>query len=187
MAIRKTSIHLPVEGRILVIRGLRVLLDEDLAALYGVSVKRLNEQVLRNKERFPKDFRFQLSSSENMALRSQSATSKKGRGGRRYAPFAFTEHGAIMAASVLNSPQAVEMSVFIVRAFVRLREMLATNAQLAAKLVELEGKLGNHDDAIRQIVAAIKTLMKPPTNPSRRIGFQSEVPGSKTLKAGAGR
>jgi hypothetical protein len=120
-----------VESRILSLRHQRVILDADLAELYGVPVKRLNEQVKRNQERFPSDFMFQLNSKEHDCLRSQFATSNKSRGGRRYAPHAFTEHGAIMAATVLNSKRAVQMSVFVVRAFVRLREMLATSRRLA--------------------------------------------------------
>jgi hypothetical protein len=122
-----------VESRILILRRLRVILDIDIAQLYGVPVKRLNEQVKRNPERFPSDFMFQLTGKEHDALRSQIATSKKSRGGRRYTPYAFTEHGAVMAATVLNSERAVQMSVFVVRAFVRLREMLATNRRLAGK------------------------------------------------------
>src|SRR5207244_3980624 len=114
-------------------------------------VKRLNEQVDRNRERFPSDFMFQLTAKEAEALRSQIATSKMGRGGRRYLPYAFTEHGAIMAASVLNSERAVEMSVFVVRAFVRLREILTSNRQLASKIDELERRLETHDTTIQEI------------------------------------
>src|SRR6266404_5281020 len=127
MSKSQTALALPVESRILVLRHQKVILDTDLAELYGVPVKRLNEQIKRNQERFPSDFMFQLNPEEQASLRSQSATSNQGRGGRRYAPYAFTEHGAIMAATVLNSERAVEMSVFVVRAFVRLREMLAAN------------------------------------------------------------
>src|SRR5262245_20664095 len=119
MTKRNAIVRPSVEGRILFIRGHKVLLDSDLAELYGVSVKRLNQQVKRNPERFPADFMFRLTASEFEALRLQNATSKKTRGGRRYLPFVFSEHGAIMAASVLNSRRAVEMSVFVVRAFVR--------------------------------------------------------------------
>src|SRR5256885_581677 len=134
----KTAIiQKPIERRILFFRGVRVLLDNDLAELYGVTAKRLNEQVKRNAERFPKDFMFRLSAAEYETLRSQTATSKKRRGGRRYLPFAFTEHGTIMAASVLNSERAIEMSLFVVRAFVRLREMLSSHRELAIKLSEL--------------------------------------------------
>src|ERR1700758_797353 len=123
----KTSLAVSVESRILVLREQKVILDSDLSELYGVPVKRLNEQVKRNRERFPADFMFQVNAEELESLRSQNATSKPSRGGRRYAPYAFTEHGAIMAATVLNSERAVEMSVFVVRAFVRLRGMLARN------------------------------------------------------------
>jgi ORF6N domain len=131
-------IRRPVESRILFMRSRKVLLDSDLAELYQVTVKRLNQQVKRNVERFPEDFMFRLTPGENKVLRSQIATSNRGRGGRRYLPFVFTEHGAIMAASVLNSPRAVEMSIFVVRAFVRLNEMLASNRELATKVMELD-------------------------------------------------
>jgi hypothetical protein len=163
----------PVENRILVLRRRKVLLDSDLAELYRVTVKRLNEQVKRNAARFPEDFMFRLTPAENRLLRSQTATSNDGRGGRRYPPFAFTEHGAIMAASVLNSPRAVEMSVFVVRAFVRLNEMLASNRELAAKVMELNRRLDSQDAAIHSIVAAIQRLMKPPAKRIPRIGFRS--------------
>jgi ORF6N domain len=156
----------------MILRHKRVILDRDLAELYGVSVKRLNQQVKRNQERFPSDFMFRLNVQENKGLRLQFATSKKGRGGSRYAPHAFTEHGAIMAATVLNSERAVQMSVFVVRAFVRLREMLATNRRLAGKIFELENRLDTHDSTIQDLIEAIKELMTP-EEPSRvRIGFQ---------------
>ena len=171
-------LSVPVESRILIVRRQRVILDSDLAELYGVTVKRLNQQVNRNQERFPADFMFQLTSAEDKALRLQIATSKKGRGGRRYLPYAFTEHGAIMAATVLNSPQAVEMSVFVVRAFVRMREMLAKNRQLAAKINELDRRLETHDTTIQDIIEAIKELMVPERPSKRKIGFQ--LPPGKT-------
>jgi len=175
-----------VESRILTIRGQRVILDRDLAALYEVPVKRLNEQVKRNRERFPEDFVFRLTGKEFQVLRSQNATSSLGHGGRRYAPYVFTEHGAIMAASVLNFPRAIEMSVFVVRAFVRLREVLGTNKELAVKIAELERRLETHDTAIRGIIAAIKQLMQPATRPQRKIGFQSDLlPRPRALKAKA--
>jgi hypothetical protein len=164
-----------ISRAILVLRGQRVLLDSDLAALYGVSTKRFNEQVRRNRERFPKDFMFQLTAQEADALRSQIATSKTGRGGRRYLPYAFTEHGAIMAASVLNSPRAIEMSVFVVRAFVQLREMLTSNSALARKLDELERKYQHHDEAIAAILSAIRELMNPPAPKRRGIGFTADL------------
>ena len=171
-------LSVPVESRILIVRRQRVILDSDLAELYGVTVKRLNQQVNRNQERFPADFMFQLTSTEDKALRLQIATSKKGRGGRRYLPYAFTEHGAIMAATVLNSPRAVEMSVFVVRAFVRMREMLAKNRQLAAKINELDRRLETHDTTIQDIIEAIKELMVPERPSKRKIGFQ--LPPGKT-------
>ena len=141
-----------IQQIILLIRGEKVILDADLAALYGVETRRLNEQVIRNLHRFPDDFMFQLTRQELRALISQFAISNGGRGGRTKLPYAFTEHGAIMAASVLNTPRAVEMSVFVVRAFVRLRNFLATHKELAEKLAELERKLESHDE---QIVAII--------------------------------
>src|SRR6266567_4711374 len=162
-----------VESRILVLRGHRVILDADLAELYGVEVKRLNQQVKRNIDRFPGDFVLQLSSAQYESLRLQIATSKEGRGGRRYLPYAFTEHGAIMAATVLNSKRAIEMSIFVVRAFVRMREALAANQQVVAKLTELECRLENHDGTIQELVAAIRELMLPPPPNRRRIGFQT--------------
>ena len=143
-----------------------------MAALYGVPVKRLNQQVNRNRERFPADFTFQLTAKEHDALRLQNATSNKHRGGRRYAPYAFTEHGAIMAAAVLNSEKAVEMSIFVVRAFVRLREMLSANRRLAAKIEELDRKLESHDTAIIDLMEAIKELIAPEPASSRKIGFE---------------
>src|SRR5271166_1016265 len=168
---RGTPIH-AVESRILFLRHQRVILDADIAKLYGVTVKRLNEQVRRNQERFPSDFMFQLTTKEHKALRSQIATSKKSRGGRRYSPYAFTEHGAIMAATVLNSERAVQMSVFVVRAFVRLREMLATNRRLAGKIDELENRLDTNDADILDLFAAIKELTTPRKKRRVRIGFQ---------------
>ncbi|MBI3149634.1 MAG: ORF6N domain-containing protein [Betaproteobacteria bacterium] len=168
---------------IVVVRGQKVLLDSDLAALYGVQTRRLNEQVRRNLERFPEDFMFQLNDIEYAALISQLATSKPGRGGRRKLPLAFTEHGAIMAATVLNSPRAVEVSVYVVRAFVRLREALASNQELAAKLdaleqnterLSLQHETSSHNTRVqlKQVFEALRQLMAPPTEPSKRsIGF----------------
>ena len=169
---RPTQLAIPVESRILIQRHQRVILDSDLAELYGVSAKQLNQQIKRNRERFPSDFMFQLSAKEHESLRSQIVTSKKGRGGRRYPPYAFTEHGAIMAATVLNSKQAIEMSVFVVRAFVRMREMLVNNRQLAAKINELDRRLETHDTAIQDLIDAIKELMVPEESSKRKIGFQ---------------
>jgi len=170
---RSSTLAVPVESRILILRHQRIILDNDLAELYGVPVKRLNEQIRRNRERFPSDFMFLLTAKEHTVLRSQIATSKKGRGGRRYPPYAFTEHGAIMAATVLNSKRAIEMSVFVVRAFVRMREMLIKNRQLAAKINELDRRLETHDTAIQDLIEAIKELMAPEETSKRKIGFQS--------------
>ena len=174
----ETSISLATEAianRIVTLRGQRVIVDADLAALYGVPTKRLNEQVRRNAERFPDDFMFQLSDEEFESLRSQVATSnetRSQRGGRRYAPLVFTEHGAMMAGFVLNSPRAVEVSIYVVRAFVRLREVLTSSKDLAAKLTALERKLKGHDQAIAGILDAIRELMAPPPEPPKRpIGF----------------
>ena len=136
---RKTLVTTNLEPRIVTIRGLKVILDFDLAKIYGVATKRLNEQVKRNRDRFPEDFMFQLTKEEAEAwvsLRSQFATLKKGQHSK-YLPYAFTEHGAIMAATVLNSPKAIEMSVFVVRAFIKMRETLVNNKALALKLAEL--------------------------------------------------
>jgi hypothetical protein len=162
--------------RIFLIRGHKVMLDSDLAELYGVPTKRFNEQIKRNIERFPPDFMFQLTDEEHECLRSQFATSKTGRGGRRYSPHAFTEHGAIMAATVLNSPKAIEMSIYVVRAFIRLREMLSSHKELALadKLEALERKVGSHDQAIAGLINAIRQLTAPPEEKKRGIGFLAD-------------
>lgn len=163
-----------IQPRILTIRGQKVLIDSDLAELYGVSTKRLNEQVKRNSRRFPKDFMFQLTNEEYDSLRSQFATLKRGQH-RKYLTFAFTEHGTIMAASVLNSPQAIEMSVFVVRAFVRLREIFFTHKELAQKISALENRVSDHDTSIKSIILAIKQLMAIPQKTMKQIGFQQKV------------
>ncbi len=150
-----------VESAIYLIRGQRVMLDSGLAAIYQVTTKRLNQQLKRNRRRFPKDFAFRLTAEEAADLRSQFVTSK-GHGGPRYRPWAFTEHGAIMLASVLKSNIAVQASVRVVRAFVILREMVAANAQLAVKLNELERRLDSHDETIVNLFAALKGLLEPP-------------------------
>ena len=164
------------------LRGQRVILDSDLAALYGVETKRFNEQVKRNTARFPADFMFQLTAEEFDSLRSQFATSNAGRGGRRYFPYAFTEHGAMMAAMVLNSPRAVEVSVYVVRAFVRLRQAAVLHKDLAERLSSLEEKTESlamsHDtfsrntrNQLRQVFDALRELTVPPEPPKRPIGF----------------
>ncbi|OGP49966.1 MAG: DNA-binding protein [Deltaproteobacteria bacterium RBG_13_43_22] len=171
---REIKMELPperIEEVILLIRGQKVILDYDLAEIYGIETRRLNEQVRRNVDRFPPDFMFQLTTEEFENLKSHFAISSLTWGGRRKLPLAFTEHGAIMAASVLNSKRAVEMSVFVVRAFIRLRSLLATHKELALKLTELENKLTLHDKQIVAIVEAIRKLMAPPVKPKRKIGF----------------
>jgi len=183
MVSSRSAAFVPVEHitqSVLVLRSQRVLLDAELAALYGVTIKRFNEQVRRNRGRFPADFMFQLSTEEHAALRSQFATLKSGRGEhRKYLPYAFTEHGAIMAATILNSTRAVEMSVYVVRAFVKLRELLGSNKELARRLDELEArlekKLATHDRAIAAILAAIRQLMNGPTPKRRPIGFTADL------------
>lgn len=165
-----------IERAILVLRSQKVLLDAELAALYGVTTKRLNEQVKRNLERFPEDFMFRLTTAEFKSVnRSQIATGSQRHRDPRFLPYAFTEHGAIMAANVLASPRAIEMSVHVVRAFVRLREMISDNKELAKRLDELEAQIGRklstHDQAIAGILDAIRRLMSPPESKRRPIGF----------------
>jgi len=166
-----------IEQRILLIRGQRVMLDADLAMLYGVPTRVLNQAVRRNLKRFPQDFMFKLTQPE----KDQVITICDHLKNLKYAkalPNAFTEHGAIMVASVLNTERAVQTSVFVVRAFVKLREMLSTHKELAHKLAALERKLQNHDESIRSLVVAIRQLMRPPEpeTPKKRIGFLVEEP-----------
>lgn len=167
-----------VAKRIIIVRGQRVLLDSDLAELYGVPTRRLNEQVRRNHDRFPKDFMFRMTINELQANRSQFATGSKKHRDPRFKPIVFTEHGAIMAASVLNSPRAIEMSVYVVRAFIKLRELLASNIELARKLEALERSLATLDARTRkqfeEVYFAIKALMVRPTQ-SRPIGFTADL------------
>jgi phage regulator Rha-like protein len=201
---RQHDVAEPVEPLIHVLRGERIILDVDLARIYGVPTKRLNEQGKRNLDRFPPDFQFQITWSEFDALRpqiatlnaadnrlpeatdpkgnlkSQIATSSSGHGGRRKLPFAFTEHGAIMAVNVLNSRQAVQMSVFVVRAFVKMRAVLSDNRQLARKLAELEKELKDrlslHEAAIVEVLQRVTDILDPPSQPEpkrRQIGFHA--------------
>lgn len=160
----------PFADRILIVRGLRVMLDADLAELYGVPTKRFNEQVKRNLARFPVEFMFQLTAAEKkevVANCDHLARLKYS----PHAPYAFTEHGAIMAATILNSPKAVEMSVFVVRAFIELREWLSTHRELADKLEHLERKVSSHDQALAGVIDAIRQLMAPANPKKRPIGF----------------
>ena len=160
-----------IEPLILSIRDQKVLLDSDLAELYGVTTKRLNEQVRRNRKRFPADFMFRLTAKEKAEVVANCAHLARLKFSPNL-PYAFTEHGTIMAANVLNSPRAVEVGVYVVRAFVKLRQLVATHKELARKLAELEQRLDTHDDAIRQLVEAIRQLMEPPApKQRRRIGF----------------
>jgi hypothetical protein len=181
-----------IEERIFTIRSVRVILDSDLAALYGVSTKRLNEQYRRNRERFPRDFAFQLTAKESAALRSQIATSSAqtidprrlgvnrsqiATGSQKHRdprlrPYAFTEHGALQAANILNSPDAIRMSVFVIRAFVKMREQLATNAAILKRLAEIDKTLLVHDSALRDLYQKLLPLLTPAPPPSRKqIGF----------------
>ena len=163
-----------IEEMIFLVRGQRVMLDSDLAKIYGVELKRLNEQVGRNAGRFPKDFAFQLSAQEYADLRSQIATASKRN--LRHLPWVFTEHGAIMLASVLRSPVAVEASVRVVRAFVGMREQLTATKELARKLADLEKRVGGHDAALENLFEAIRRLIEPPLPETRRqIGFLRET------------
>jgi hypothetical protein len=185
----KTAIVLAkrIGSKILILRNHKVILDTDLAELYGVPVKRLNEQIKRNRQRFPPDFLFTLTRAEDRDLRSQNATSSSVHGGRRYLPYAFTEHGAIMAATVLNSKRAIEMSVFVVRAFVQMRQALVFNQHVVSKLSELEERLDNHDGEIQDLIEALRELIAPLPANHRRIGFEApsvaEQPRSRRAKA----
>ena len=155
------------------VRNKRVIMDSDLASLYGVPTKRLNEQLRRNLQRFPEDFAFQLTAEEWIALRSQIATLKTGRGGhRKYAPYAFTEHGTLIAANILNSPRAIAMSVYVIRAFVTMREDQAANAAILKRLAEIDKTLLLHDGALRDIYQKLRPLLEPPPPPPKPpIGF----------------
>ena len=162
---------------ILIVRGQRVILSADLAKVYGVETKALNQAVTRNRERFPRDFAVRLTRREAEDVqrsRSQSVTLKRGQN-IKYRPLAFTEHGAIMAATVLSSPQAVQMSIFVVRAFLRLRALAGTQSELAARLAELDRRVGAHDRTLHDIIQAIRQLVQPVGHPNqRRIGFSSD-------------
>jgi hypothetical protein len=179
-----------ITQRIHLIRGQRVVLDTDLAAFYGETTKRFNQQVRRNLARFPADFMFQLDAQEASALRLQFATLKTGRGQHsKYLPLVFTEHGAIMAATLLNSPRATELSVYVVRAFVELRGMLASNQALANKVNTLERKVSVHERNIAELVDSMAELLAaPPPPPKRSIGFitPEDKKAPKASKASSG-
>jgi hypothetical protein len=177
MAIQKTdkkpviSAERGIETYIYLIRGQKVMLDSDLAELYDVETKVLKRAVKRNSQRFPKDFMFQLNNQEVVSLRCQIGTSKTGHGGSRYLPFAFTEQGVAMLSGVLTSPRAIRVNIEIMRAFIRLRQVLDSHKELARKLSELEGHLRGHDEQIQAILDAIRQLMTQPEVPRKKIGF----------------
>lgn len=162
-----------IEDHIFLIRGKKVMFDSHLAELYGVATKRLNEQIKRNMPRFPDDFMFQLTENEHLNLRSQFATSR-GYGGRRYLPYVFTEQGVAMLSSVINSEQAIQVNIAIMRVFVRLREILSANKELAQRLDQLEGRMGEKDKEIKVIFEAIRRLMSQPDESKRKIGFHAD-------------
>jgi ribosomal protein L23 len=172
----KKSLLIPDEAvinKILLLRGKKVMIDKDIAELYGVSTKRLNEQVKRNNKRFPEDFMFQLTQEEKDEVVANCDHLKN----LKYSPnlpFAFTEHGAVMLASVLNSDRAIEVNIQIVRIFTQMREMLLTNKDILLKLEQLENKVIAHDDDIKMIFEALKQLLNPPQEPRRSIGFRRE-------------
>lgn len=170
---RASDHAVPIETAIRNMRGERVILDVDLARIYGVETRVLNQAVRRNREKFPADFMFRLNRAETRLLnRSQPVMGSQKHRDPRFLPYAFTEHGAIMAANVLNSPRAAQMSVFVVRAFVRLRQMVGAHKEMAAKLAELERKVASHDGNIRALFEAIRQLMTPPAQTTKRpIGF----------------
>lgn len=176
-----------IDSVIHIVRGERVILDADLAKIYCVETKALNRALKRNAEKFPSDFIFRLTAKEHAALRCQIGTSNAGRGGRRYLPYAFTEHGAIMAANLLNSPQAVQMSVFVVRAFVAMRATLTDTRGLARKLATLEkeltARLDTHETAIVDVLQRIMALLEPPPPapeiPAKEMGFHTAISAPK--------
>jgi hypothetical protein len=179
-SIQRTTI--PIEGvipKIRLIRGQKVLLDSDLAILYGVTTGNLNKAVQRNLDRFPVDFMFKLSADEQKSLRFQSGTSK-GRGGRRYAPYAFTEQGVAMLSSVLSGERAVHVNIAIMRAFVRLREVLTTNEDLARKFEAMEKRVGDHDEQIAEILDAIREMLSPGPLTKGEIGFHVKERGDRS-------
>lgn len=174
----KNLISMPIETLIHIIRGQKVMLDSDLAQLYGVETKILNQAVRRNAPRFPTEFMFQITEQEAKSLRSQIVTSNIGRGGRRYLPHVFTEHGVVMLSSVLNSERAIQVNLMIVRAFIRMRELVATNKEFATRIEKLEHNHERTGDVIEMLVEDIEKLnkdihwiKKPPLKPKRRIGY----------------
>ena len=181
MKTKQSLVTQQIERVIHFVRGQRVMLDADLAKLYGVTTFRLNEQVKRNRDRFPDDFAYQLTQQEVADLISQNAISSSGHGGRRKLPQVFTEHGVAMLASVLKSPQAARVNIEIIRAFVRLRRLLATPGELISQINELAKTVNLHDYQISVITDVLKRMMEPPAGPpKRKIGFQPEMKSSTT-------
>lgn len=158
--------------KIRVVRGIRVIMDSDLAEIYGVTTGALNQAIKRNRARFPPDFAFQMAKSDRVNLKSQFVISSSAHGGRRTQPLLFTEHGAIMAASVLNSRRAVEMSIYVVRAFIKLREAAATQIGMLAQLKDLERTVGRHDRELKEVIVAVQQLLAPVARPRRTVGFR---------------
>ncbi|MGE3950719.1 MAG: ORF6N domain-containing protein [Pyrinomonadaceae bacterium] len=167
----KLAVVKEIDDKIYIMRNQRVMMDSDLAEIYGVTTKRLNEQLRRNVDRFPADFVFQLNDEEFESLRSQNATSNKERGGRRYLPYAFTEHGAVMLASVLNSPTAVEASIEVVRVFVKMRSVLALHKDLAKKVERLAQVAQDHENEFEVVWELLGDIMRDPKYLKRKIGF----------------
>jgi hypothetical protein len=180
MASSETAVTLLIESRIFLIRGHKVMLDADLASLYEVETRRLNEAVRRNRDRFPEDFMFQLSREEDESLRSQIATSNEGRGGRRYRPYAFTEQGIAMLSTVLRSKRAIQVNIAIMRTFVRLRQLLATHEDLAHRLEKLEWRQAEQEGRVQYVFETIQHLIEAPAEEpeKRRIGFPTSQAGN---------
>ncbi len=176
--VRSVSVE-KIESLIILLRGEKAIIDSELAKIYGIPTARLNQQVRRNKRRFPSDFMFHLTAEEFDRLMLQNATSNPTRGGRRKLPLAFTEHGVLMAANVLNSNRAIRMSVLVVRAFVQLRKTLSAHKELTQRLNELEQKISGHDADLQTIIEAIHQIMAPPEKPKRPFGFTVEEPKVK--------
>ncbi|HYG15030.1 MAG TPA: ORF6N domain-containing protein [Bacteroidia bacterium] len=167
-------------NKIYLVRGYKVMLDKDLAELYGVETKVLNQAVKRNPARFPEDFMFQTTNHELINLRSQFVTSSWG--GQRYLPYAFTEHGVLMLSSVLNSQRAIQMNIHIMRVYTKLREVVLTNKDILLKLEQLEGRVSGHDEDMQMIFSALKQLLNPPQAPRKRIGFKNDDVLDELLK-----
>ncbi len=180
------SKHIPaIQKRILMVGGIPVILDSDLAQLYGVETKVLNRAVARNEDRFPEDFSFKLTAEDWENLKCQFGTSSLDHGGRRYLPRVFTEHGALMASTVLRSDEAVRMSTFLIRAFVKMREELASNREVLKRLAEIDKSLLLHDTALRDLYQKILPLLQsPPDSPKRDIGFRVEEGGGTRYRVG---